>query len=365
MAEPREISPLDLIEHLEMEKSFVPQFWPTLEGMIAETLQNPLEQLPWQGRLFQGADTVKRRHFGSSVYLRGLVEFTNYCTQNCFYCGIRRDNKDLRRYRLSKNEILDCCETGYDLGFRTFVLQGGEDPWFTDERLGEIVSEIKKSWPESAVTLSVGERSRDSYRYLKAAGADRYLLRHEAAAEGLYSRLHPEAQRLSTRMEALENLRIAGFQVGAGFMVGTPTQSPRDLLEDLQFLYRFNPEMVGIGPFMPHGATPFAKELPGSLALTLVMVALTRLLLPEVLLPVTTALASLNVEGREKGLRAGGNVVMPNLSPEEVRKDYSLYDGKLYAGAEAAKSRNLIQEAIAKAGYTADMGRGDSPRFRR
>ena len=306
------------------------------------------------------AQATAQAHYGNQVFIRGLIEFTNYCKNDCYYCGIRKSNLQAQRYRLSKEEILACCDLGYDLGFRTFVLQGGEDPWFTDDRLSAIVTAIKEAHPDCAITLSVGERSRESYQRLKEAGADRYLLRHETATDSHYQKLHPSLLRLAHRMECLSNLKELGYQVGAGFMVGSPYQTLEDLVRDLRFLKEFQPHMVGIGPFLSQHDTPF-KDFPnGSGELTLFLLSVIRLLLPEVLLPATTALGTLLPEGREAGILHGANVVMPNLSPEEARGKYLLYDNKLATGAEAGESLGLLRENLRKIGYEIPVSRGDS-----
>lgn len=306
------------------------------------------------------ARIAREPYYGKRVYIRGLIEFTSFCRNDCFYCGLRRSNRNAQRYRLTQEEILSCCETGWELGFRTFVLQGGEDPYFTDERVCSIVTAIKSRWPQCAVTLSIGEKSRESYEAFRKAGADRYLLRHETADDCHYRRLHPEELSLARRMECLGFLRELGFQVGAGFMVGSPGQTPKTLAEDMAFLQDFQPEMVGIGPFLPHHDTPFAKEPAGSGTLTLYLLSLVRLTLPWVLLPATTALGTLLPDGREQGMECGANVVMPNLSPADVREKYLLYDNKLHSGSEAAEGLRRLQESMAAIGYTVVTDRGDS-----
>lgn len=311
-------------------------------------------------KLVEEAVRLRKKYYGDKVFIRGLIEFTNFCKNNCYYCGIRGGNKNAVRYRLSKEDILSCCENGYELGFRTFVLQGGEDPYYTDERMTEIVREIKANYPECAVTLSIGERSFESYKALKEAGADRYLLRHETANDELYSFLHPENLKLSNRVQCLKDLKTLGYQVGAGFMVGSPTQTLENLAEDLIFLKELQPHMVGIGPFIPHHDTKFAEEKSGSVELTVFLLAIIRIILPEVLLPATTALATASEDGREKGLKAGANVVMPNLSPLTSRKKYDLYDNKVSTGGEAAESLEILEKLIEKAGYRMVKERGDS-----
>lgn len=303
---------------------------------------------------------IRRQYYGDGVYIRGLVEFTNYCRNDCYYCGIRRGNLYAGRYRLTKEEILECCARGYELGFRTFVLQGGEDRWFTDERMADIIRSIRKGYPDCAITLSIGERSCESYRLFREAGADRYLLRHETADEEHYRKLHPSAMSLAVRKMCLYDLRLLGYQVGAGFMVGSPGQTADCLAEDLVFLKELQPHMAGIGPFIPHHDTVFAKEPAGSVELTLFLLSVVRILLPKVLLPATTALGTLDPLGREKGLAAGANVLMPNLSPVQNRKQYELYDNKICTGEEAAEGLQRLAEKVERAGCHLVMGRGDA-----
>jgi biotin synthase len=309
--------------------------------------------------LFEKARGARERYYGKKVFIRGLIEFTSYCRMNCLYCGLRRDNTRAERYRLTEDEILACCLEGYSLGFRTFVLQGGEDPYYSDALLRHVIRNIKRALPDCAVTLSVGERDFLSYLRLFESGADRYLLRHETADDEHYRRLHPTSQSPSTRKHCLLNLRRIGYQVGCGFMVGSPYQTPRHLAQDMLFMQRLQPHMVGIGPFIPHHATPFAGETPGTLELTLFMLGLTRLLLPSVLLPATTALATIDPRGRELGILAGANVVMPNLSPAGVRAKYLLYDDKATTGAEAAESLSELKEVMKSIGYSVVVDRGD------
>lgn len=310
--------------------------------------------------LMRQADEVRREVYGKNVYLRGLIEITSYCKNNCYYCGIRRGNLAAERYRLTPDAILQCCENGYKLGFRTFVLQGGEDAWFTDEVLCPLISELKSRFPDCAVTLSLGERSEESYRALRDAGADRYLLRHEAASEELYRQLHPPEMSLENRRNCLYTLKKLGFQIGAGFMVGAPFQSTRHLIDDLRFLKELCPQMVGIGPFVPHRDTQFSSQNSGKLSLTLRLLAIVRLMLPYALIPATTALGTIHPLGRSLGLKAGCNVVMPNLSPVGVRAKYSLYDGKISSGSEAAEGCKMLAEEIISAGFQPDFSRGDA-----
>lgn len=313
-----------------------------------------------RARLAQEAVRLRKLYYGDKVFTRGLIEFSNYCKNNCYYCGIRCGNPNVKRYRLSREEILDCCENGYGLGFRTFVLQGGEDPFYTDERMTEIVREIKTRYPDCALTLSIGERSYESYRILREAGADRYLLRHETADEAHYRKLHPENMTLANRKRCLQDLKTLGYQVGAGFMVGSPGQTGAQLAEDLCFLEELQPEMVGIGPFIPHHDTPFAEAEAGSTDLTLFLLSVIRILLPKALLPATTALGTLDPKGREKGLLAGANVVMPNLSPVKNRKQYDLYDNKICTGEEAAECRQCLARRVESVGYRLVEERGDA-----
>ena len=301
--------------------------------------------------LQQEADRIRRLYYGTDVYIRGLIEFTNYCKNNCYYCGIRCANSHVKRYRLSPEEILTCCQEGYALGFRTFVLQGGEDPWFTDAILCRIVSRIREAYPDCAITLSVGERTKESYQALFQAGANRYLLRHETASESHYRKLHPKSMSLENRKRCLYSLKEIGYQVGSGFMVGSPFQTLECLLEDLRFLQKLQPDMIGIGPYLPQANTPFHQEAGGSLALTLRLISMLRLLFPTALIPATTALGTVHPQGRELGLKAGANVVMPNLSPVAVRKLYALYDHKICTGEESAQCRGCLEQRVASAGY--------------
>ena len=298
--------------------------------------------------------------YGKNVYVRGLIEFTNYCRNDCYYCGIRRSNKEAERYRLTEEQIMECCQIGYELGFRTFVLQGGEDPYFTDDRICEIIRNIKNRYEDCAITLSIGEKSRASYERYFEAGADRYLLRHETANECHYRKLHPAELSLENRKRCLWNLKEIGYQVGAGFMVGSPGQTMETLYEDIRFIKELQPHMVGIGPFIPQHSTPFKGEKAGTLEETLKLLSIIRLIHPKVLLPATTALGTIHPMGREKGILAGANVVMPNLSPVSVRKKYELYDNKICTGDEAAECKNCLQSRMEKIGYTIPVDRGDS-----
>ncbi|MCR4651312.1 MAG: [FeFe] hydrogenase H-cluster radical SAM maturase HydE [Lachnospiraceae bacterium] len=303
--------------------------------------------------------------FQDAIYTRGLIEISSICKNNCYYCGIRRDNCLAERYRLTQEEIISCAGEGYELGFRTFVLQGGEDAFFTDDVLCDIVASLKELYPDCAVTLSMGERSRDSYKALFDAGADRYLLRHETADRKHYGSLHPAEMSFDNRMRCLRDLRDIGYQVGCGFMVGSPYQTPGTIAKDLRFIGDFRPEMCGIGPFIPHRNTPFKDESAGSLEMTLFLLSVIRLMLPDVLLPATTALGTVDHGGREKGILAGANVVMPNLSPVSVRKKYELYDNKICTGEESAQCRGCLEERVKAVGCRLVVDRGDSPRVRK
>ena len=343
-----------LIEHLERARSLS-------EAEYAELIVSRDAEA---AELLAALATEKRRAvFGDAVYTRGLIEISSICKNNCLYCGIRRGNPQAERYRLTAEDILACAEEGHRLGFRTFVLQGGEDAFFTDEALCAIVGALKRRWPDCAVTLSVGERSRESYQALFDAGADRYLLRHETADAEHYAKLHPPEMSFENRMRCLRDLKAIGYQVGCGFMVGSPFQTPRTLAKDLKFIETFRPAMCGIGPFIPHRNTPFRDEPAGTLELTLFLLSVIRLILPEVLLPATTALGTIHPQGRERGILAGANVVMPNLSPVEVRKKYALYDNKICTGEESAQCRGCLEARMQSIGCHLTIDRGDAPGF--
>lgn len=305
------------------------------------------------------ATLVRKSLYGNSVYIRGLIEISNYCKNGCLYCGINRSNKSCIRYRLEKNEILDCCQNGYKLGFRTFVMQGGEDGYFSDDVLCDIIHEIKNLYPDCAVTLSLGERTFESYKRLKDAGADRYLLRHETADSEHYSKLHTKDLSYDNRMECLYNLKKLGYQTGCGMMIGSPYQTSLHLAKDLKFIEEFNPQMCGLGPFLPHKDTIFSNEKKGSLELTLFLLSVIRIMKPGILLPSTTALGTLTENGRELGITAGANVLMPNLSPDKAKDKYMLYDNKLRTGLESAEQLNELKKKIASIGYEIVCDRGD------
>ncbi len=311
------------------------------------------------GLLKKYADEVRQRVYGKKVFLRGLIEISSFCKNDCLYCGIRRSNSEAQRYRLDFESIMKCAAAGYELGFRTFVLQGGEDSAFTDDLMCRIISGLREKYPDCAVTLSLGERSYESYKRMRNAGADRYLLRHETASPELYSRLHPAEMSFENRRRCLYALRELGYQVGAGFMVGAPFQTTADLVADLRFMQELHPHMIGIGPFIAHHRTPFADMPCGTLELTLRLLGIIRLMFPDVLLPATTALGTISPDGRELGLKTGCNVVMPNLSPADVRKKYDLYDNKLSSGSEAAECCRQLERSIENAGYKAVHERGD------
>lgn len=340
-----------LIDKLRQEQSLTKEEWTAL-------IQNRTPELAEY--LFRQAREVREEHYGRDVYIRGLIEFTNICKNDCYYCGIRKSNLHAERYRLTKEDILECCRHGYELGFRTFVLQGGEDGYFTDERMEEIVSAIKRQHPDCAITLSIGERNFESYQKLYEAGAERFLLRHETYNSDHYGRLHPEILSAKERQRCLWDLKKIGYQVGTGFMVGSPYQTAENLAEDMLFIKNLNPQMVGIGPFIPHKDTQFANEAAGTLELTLFMLGLLRLMIPKLLLPATTALGTINPNGRELGILAGANVVMPNLSPINVRKKYMLYNDKISTGDEAAESVENLKLRMRNIGYEVVVSRGDS-----
>ncbi len=321
------------------------------QNLSDDELREILSTNKYDQDLFSSADEVRQSIYEDKVYIRGLIEFSNYCKNNCNYCGIRAYNKNVIRYRLSKEKILECCEEGYRLGFRTFVLQGGEDPYFNDEIMCDIVSSIRRLYPDCAITLSLGERPIESYKALYNAGANRYLLRHEAASDCLYSYLHPKEMSHDNRLNCLFELKKIGYQVGTGFMVGAPKQTIDDIIEDIRFMQKLVPDMIGIGPYVTHNETPLKEYSSGSVELTLRLVAVMRLLFPHALIPATTALGTLAKDGRERGLKAGANVVMPNLSPKKFRKLYSIYDNKIATGEEAAESRRLLEEKVTNAGY--------------
>ena len=305
------------------------------------------------------AEAVRQAVYGRDVYIRGLIEISNICKNDCYYCGIRHSNKKCQRYRLSEQQILNCCDEGYSLGFRTFVLQGGEDLHFSDKLLCSIITKIKAKYPDCAVTLSIGERSFESYKALKEAGADRYLLRHETADKDHYQKLHPGNLSFENRIKCLENLKSLGFQVGCGFMVGSPYQTAKTLAKDLKFIETFKPDMCGIGPYITHKETPF-KDMPsGSFELTLYLLSIVRLIDPNLLLPATTALGTINPNGREMGIKAGANVVMPNLSPTDTRSKYELYEGKIFSGDEAAECKKSLEKSMKAIGYQIVTARGD------
>ena len=328
-------------------------------NLADEELKTLIETDRFDSELASLADAVRREYYGIDVYLRGLIELTNYCKNNCFYCGIRKGNSFLERYRLTKEEILSCCQSGHQLGYRTFVLQGGEDDYYNDQRMCEIISEIRKGYPDCAITLSLGEKSTESYRCFFEAGANRYLLRHETANEEHYGKLHPPSMSLATRKECLWNLTQIGYQVGSGFMVGTPYQTTECLINDLRFLQQLKPDMIGIGPFISHHETPLKNQPNGSLLLTLRLISILRLMFPNALIPATTALGTISPQGREMGLKAGANVVMPNLSPVTVRKKYELYDNKICTGEEAAECRSCLNRRVSSVGYNIISHRGD------
>ncbi len=309
--------------------------------------------------LYDYALKRRKEYYGTDVYTRGLIEFTNYCKNDCYYCGIRAGNKNAVRYRLTFDEIMECAKSGYELGFRTFVLQGGEDLSYSDADICKIVSALKEKYPDCAVTLSIGEKPRESYQKYFDAGADRYLLRHETADNAHYRRLHPDCMSLENRKKCLFDLKEIGYQAGSGFMVGSPYQTTENLVSDLRFLQELQPDMIGIGPFLPHADTPFGDKEKGSLVKCLNLIAILRLMFPYALIPATTALGTIHPQGRELGLKAGANVVMPNLSPVRVRKLYELYDNKICTGEEAAECRSCLENRVKSIGFRLVTDRGD------
>ena len=342
--------PLSLIDKLERTHSLTLAEY---EALLTQRGEGPASALR------ERAVRIRKAVYGSAVFTRGLIEISSWCKNDCLYCGIRRGNQKAQRYRLTPEDILACCREGWALGFRTFVLQGGEDPWFTDEVLCPLLEQIKTEFPHCAVTLSLGERSRESYQRLFDAGADRYLLRHETADKAHYETLHPVGMSWDHRMECLRTLKEIGYQVGCGFMVGSPGQTEKELARDLKFVETFRPAMCGIGPFIPHKDTPFGSRPGGSVELSCYLLSILRLIQPNLLLPATTALGTLDPLGREKGIQAGANVVMPNLSPVSVRKKYMLYDNKICTGEESAQCRGCLAARMSSIGYELVSDRGD------
>lgn len=340
----------DLVEKLYRERTLPKQELIELINCDTDTAE----------RLRKLAEKIRIENYGNDIYVRGLIEFSNYCKQDCFYCGICKSNLNCERYRLSFDEIMGCCADGYSLGFRTFVLQSGEDAYFTDDRICEIITAIKSKYPDCALTLSIGEKSFESYKRYFDCGADRYLLRHETANKAHYEKLHPKSQTFDNRMRCLKDLKKIGYQTGCGFMVGSPYQTDECIAEDLLFIKSFNPHMVGIGPFISHKDTEFRDCPSGTLEMTLRLLSIIRLMLPKVLLPATTALATIDPRGREKGILAGANVVMPNLSPTSVRKKYQIYDNKVCTGDESAQCKNCLDQRVKSIGCRIVTDRGDS-----
>ena len=341
----------DLIEKLKKEKRLTLAEY---EYLLVHRSKEAAELLA------KHAQEARSKFYGNTVFIRGLIEISNICKNDCLYCGIRRSNANCQRYRLTEEEILMCCEEGYELGFRTFVLQGGEDGYYSDEKLCNLIRDIKSRYSDCAVTLSLGERTKESYKSLYEAGADRYLLRHETADKKHYEMLHPQEMSFENRMRCLEDLKEIGYQTGCGFMVGSPYQTEEQLARDLKFIEEFRPQMCGIGPFIPQKDTPFGSKMTGEVFLTCYLLSIIRLILPGVLLPATTALGTLDEKGREKGILSGANVVMPNLSPASVRKKYALYDNKASDGAESAQCVEELKKRMKEIGYEVVTDRGDS-----
>lgn len=340
----------DLIEKLNIQKVLSMQEWEYLLDSFTDDDRKYAADI---------AQNIAIRNFKNRIYIRGIIEFTNYCKNDCIYCGIRRSNRNALRYRLDKEDIIACCEEGYRYGFRTFVLQGGEDEFFTDDKVMDIVSTIRERFPDCAITLSIGEKSKQSYQGYFNAGADRYLLRHETADELHYNRLHPPELSWKHRMKCLEDLKEIGYQTGCGCMVGSPYQINKHLAKDMVFMTKFKPHMIGIGPFIPHKDTAFHEFAAGSVEKTLLIISLCRIMLPDVLLPATTALGTVCENGRKQGILAGANVIMPNLSPQCVRKKYMLYDNKVTTGDDAAESIQVLKKHMEEIGYELAVGRGD------
>lgn len=341
---------IELIKHLSTTEKVQREEWYTLLTALNDDEKNALRT---------AAQQVATGKFGKGIYIRGLIEISSYCRNNCYYCGLRCSNNMAQRYRLSLEEILNCCRSGASLGFNTFVLQGGEDPRQTDEWITEVVSAIRKEYPNVAITLSVGERSKEAYTAFRSAGADRYLLRHESRNDNHYAMLHPASMNSEKRRECLYTLKELGFQTGAGMMIGSPGQTMEHIVDDLMFLDELRPEMIGTGPFIPATGTPFANEPAGSIETTLLVISLLRLRHPAALIPATTALATLHPDGRKRAILAGANVVMPNLSPPDVRKKYSIYDNKAATGNESAEALAKLEKELDGIGYHIDYGRGD------
>lgn len=331
----------------------------TTQNLSDEQLLAVLSTGSFDEELFSAADKMRRSVYGTAVFIRGLVEITSFCRNDCYYCGLRFSNTTAERYRLSEAEIRECCREGYALGFRTFVLQGGDDAHCTDDFICGMTAQLHKEFPDCAITLSLGEKSADSYRKFFQAGARRYLLRHETADSEHYKKLHPASMSLEHRKNCLFSLKKIGFQTGTGFMVGSPFQTMQNIVDDIRFMQSLSPDMIGIGPFIHHHSTPFADFSDGSLPLTLRLIALLRLLFPSALIPATTALASLSPEGRILGLKAGANVLMPNLSPLSVRKKYQLYENKAFSGMESAQEIDALKKSVAAAGYEIVIDKGD------
>ena len=305
--------------------------------------------------LFKAADEVRKKYLGDEVHLRGLIEFTNICKRNCMYCGLRRDNKSLNRYRLSHEEIIDFAKKAVSYGYKTLVLQGGEDDYYTVERLVPIVKDLKALGV--ALTLSIGERPFEEYEALKKAGADRFLLRIETTDKELYEKLDPGMSH-ENRIQCLKNLRKLGYEVGSGCLVGLPGQKIESLADDILFFKELDVDMNGIGPFIPNEDTPLKDAEGGQFELALKVMAIVRLLLPDINIPATTAMETLNKQGRVIALQCGANVVMPNVTEGEYRKLYALYPGKICTGDTPAHCRGCISGKIRGIGRIVSDGPG-------
>lgn len=304
--------------------------------------------------LISSASRIVHEHFNGKVYFRALIEISSYCHNGCYYCGLRVGNPLARRYRMSTDQVLRCCEYAASKGYRTFVLQGGEDPIQNDDWMTELVRRVHAEFPECAITLSVGERSDEAYLRFRDAGVDRYLLRHETASPEHYGRLHPASMSLENRKHCLHTLKRLGYQTGAGMMVGSPHQTLQDLVRDLLFLQELGPHMIGVGPFIPAAGTPFENEKSGSISLTLRVLSILRLMFPYANIPSTTALASLQPDGDLLGLAAGANVIMTDFTPPELRAQYAIYDHKSPSDHDLHRYED--------AGWVISMERGDNYR---
>jgi biotin synthase len=313
--------------------------------------------------LFAMADDIRKRYFKDEVHIRGIIEFSNYCMKNCFYCGLRRDNKTIERYRISEDEIIDTALKAGELGYKTILLQSGEDGGYTIEGLCAIIKRIRSNL-DCAITLSLGEKSFDEYRSLRDAGADRYLLRFETSDRGLFNKLKPDSS-YENRLDCIKNLKKLGFQVGSGFMVGLPGQTYEILADDILLLRELDLDMIGIGPFLSHHNTPLGNSASGTLDLTLRALAIIRILMPDVHIPATTAMGTVEKGGREKALQCGANVIMPNVTPIKYRKYYEIYPNKICIDDAPSDCRACIEGMLKSLGRAAATNKGDSIKVKR